>query len=374
MKQEIIFVGLDVDDKAFHIGIVNSGTGEIHELVSRPTASSFHQKMKAWRGPKYKVKVCYEASYIGFTLQRALMGLGWECEVISPNQIPREFGAKVKTDRLDALKLANYYSKGLLTAIYTPSEQQEAERDLLRGRRFIREQQSNLKRYILSLCRRAGIEYRKDIDDPGAHYWTAKHHQWLRGAIGKATQSTWVTMLSTLLVSLRHTEEQIEFLDMEIEKISQTSRYKKANEALSCFRGLSTLSSMTLLTELGTVKRFAHPRQMTSFAGMDIREYSSGGKERKSGITKMGNVHLRRALVESCQSSWQRPAISGQLKRRRAVARDPSMIAIADRCMKRLHSRAHHLMQRGKHKNKVKVACARELLGFVWESLRAANY
>jgi len=373
MDKRVVFVGLDVDSKAIHGSVFDPGTGEISEFSSRPTKAALVAKLKTFRSKQTTLRLCYEASYFGFSLQRELKAAGFDCSVISPNHIPIKYGAKVKTDRLDATKLATYFAKGLLTEVYLPSVEEEANRDLLRARRFVKEQSSSLKRYIISVCKRAGLDFRKETESPSAHYWSARHRQWLMGAVGKLQAQVWVMTLKNLLASLDHFENQIRCFDEQIEELAKTKRYEKGHQALICYRGIDTLVAMTLMTELCSAKRFSHPNKITSFAGMDIKEYSSGGKENKLGLTKMGNPHIRRAIIESCQYAWSVPKLSKPLQRRR-VGTPPELIEISTRCMQRLYKKSNRLLHRGKNKNKVKVACARETLGFVWESLNAVGF
>jgi transposase len=126
---------------------------------------------------------------------------------------------------------------------------------------------------------------------------------------------------------------------------------------------------MTINLEIGDISRFDHPSPLTSFSGMDISEYSSGGKERKYHITKMGNRRLRTAVIEAAQFAIRSPRVSQDLRNRRKDAPYKS-IETADRCMNRLYKKANRLKYRGKETNKIKVACAREMLGFIWESLK----
>jgi transposase len=373
MEREVLFIGLDVDSKAFHGAVFDPRDGEVIEFSCKPTASALIQKLKRHRQKNIGIRICYEASYFGFALQRELHKAGFECAVISPNHIPVQYGSKVKTDRLDAIKLATYFAKGLLTEVFAPNEEQEGNRDLLRSRRFLMDQTSSLKRYIISICKRAGMDYRREECSSTAHYWSVRHRQWLRGAINKVSSTSWQTTLRGMLVTLDHFEGQIRFYDEEIKKLSETVNYKKGHQALICYRGIDTLVAMTLMTELISVKRFSHPNKITSFAGMDIKEYSSGGKEKKLGLTKMGNSHIRRVIIESCQYAWSAPKISKPLARRRQGV-PQNLVEIATRCMNRLNKKSTRLIQKGKHKNKVKVACARETLGFVWESLNAVGF
>lgn len=375
MNKKIMYVGVDVDDKAFHIGFLALDTGEFNASSCRPSLGLLIEKLKVYSAQGYTLKICYEACHIGFTLQRDLSEKGFECVVISSSDIPRTSGPQVKTDRIDAQKLAQYYASGLLNPIFVPSAEQESERDLVRSRGFLKGQASNVKRFILSTCRKANLDYRKaEGQSDKSVYWTMNHRLWLTTNINKLKEPAWRFNLTSLLASLKQIEEQIAFYDEEIQTLSGTSRYEKAVHALTCFRGFENLSAMTVLTEMVTAKRFKHPKQLTSFMGMDITEYSSGGKERKGGITKMGNTHLRRTLIESCQYASCRVQISTRLKARRNKAPSQKCLEIADRCMRRLHKRSHHLHSTGKHNNKIKVACAREMMGFVWETLNVVGF
>lgn len=179
------------------------------------------------------------------------------------------------------------------------------------------------------------------------------------------------TNFELLLHQYEKLNEVIAQYDREIEKLSETDKYKRKKDVLSCFRGVSTLTAMTFITEIGDVRRFKHPKQLTSYCGLDISEYSSGGKEKKFGITKMGNRQIRTAAIESCQRADRTFVISKRLKAHRK-GQDIKFIEIADRCANRLKKKSSNLLNAGKERNKVKVACARELLGFVWEALQVA--
>jgi len=176
--------------------------------------------------------------------------------------------------------------------------------------------------------------------------------------------------LSLLLHQVENLQEQVKTYDRQIEKISQQAVYARRVQALGCFRGIGILSAMRLISEIGDAQRFDHPRRLTSYAGMDLKESSSGGKQRRFQMTKMGNRHIRTTVIESCQGVLNAPQLSRALKQRRREA-EPEMVRLADRAMKRLYKKGQHLWHANKAKNKIKTACARELLSFVWESLRA---
>jgi transposase len=178
--------------------------------------------------------------------------------------------------------------------------------------------------------------------------------------------------LVTLLNQLNHLRSQVESYNSEIERYSQDPFYRRQVKALCAYRGISTLTAMTFITEIGDVRRFSHPKKLSSYAGLDIAEYSSGGREKKFGITKMGNRRIRTAAVEAVQRVYLKPHISKRLRSLREGV--PTQFTdIADRCMNRLYKKSRNLFATGKPRNKVKVACARELLCFVWETLTAVE-
>jgi transposase len=362
----ILHVGLDVDDKMFHGGAISLETGEVLEFRSKPTLGALLKKLKKLQANGYELKICYEATYLGYNLCRDLREQLFSCEIVAPSLIPEMASARVKTDRLDANKLAEYYAKGLLTPIYIPDKKDEQVRDLVRARGFLVDQRKSLKRHILSTCRRYRLDYKRERK--ARNYWTATHIDWLADSVDKLEEVT-KTMFDVLLYQLERMNEAIAEYDRAIEKISEQKRYKAKKDALICFRGIGTLSAMTLITEIGDIRRFSHPAKLTSYVGLDIREYTTGGKEKKYGITKMGNRRIRTVAIESCQrlTSSSRPNKRLRLARQ---GQEVKIIDVADRCMARLSKKSSRMHYAGKHPNKIKVACAREMLGFIWEALR----
>ncbi len=367
MSQKIAFVGLDVDDKAYHVCVVFKDTGEMVEFKTLAAAEDLVKKFKKIQEQGYEIRCCYEAGFLGFSLFRSLRLKGIFCEVIAPSLIPEIRGGKVKTDRLDARKLATLYMSGLLTAVRVPEEEDEIHRDLVRSRNFLKEQEKCVKQHIVSLCKRQGHDYRKSENK--VEYWTQVHLEWLQRLAYRTPQALYALNLGWLLRQLEQTQQMIQQYDQEIFRLAATDKYGPRVKALVCFRGIDVRSAMNLICEIGDVKRFSHPNQLTSFAGLDIIEYSSGGKERKYKITKQGNSQIRTSIVEASQFALMPPRISKGLAKRRADA-SPKIIDIADRCMNRLYKKSSRLLYAGKHRNKVKVAAAREMLGFVWEALK----
>lgn len=366
MERSVLHVGLDVDDKMFHGGTIDWETGEIFEFRTKPTLGALLKKLEKLQEKGFELKVCYEATYIGYGLCRDLRKKSIFCEILAPSLIPAKPGSRVKTDRLDAMKLAEYYAKGLLTPIHIPDEADEQVRDLVRARGFLVEKRKDLKKHILSTCRRHGLNYKEKHGRK--NYWTGIHIDWLTCKINKM-EGPLRKIFEVLLYQMDKLNEGIDEYDREIERISEQKRYKKEKDALVCFRGIGTLSAMTLITEIGDIRRFSHPKKLTSYAGLDVIEYSSGGKERKYGITKMGNKRIRTTMVESCQNVSNASRLSKRLRKARK-GQDVKVIDVADRCMARLKKKASRMHYAGKHVNKIKVACAREFLCFVWEVLQ----
>ena len=201
-------------------------------------------------------------------------------------------------------------------------------------------------------------------------HWTKIHYFWLVRTIDGLSGSLKVN-LELLLRQLKALNEVLTDYGQQIEVLASSPRYQPAVHSLTCYKGIKNIFALTMITEIGDIKRFSHPRKLVSWIGMDIREYSSGGKHNRFGITKHGNRYLRTAFVEANQRGYRTARIGKDVKaRRKDIA--PELINIADRCLRRLNKKGNRLLLAGKHPNKVKVACAREMVGFVWESLNKA--
>ena len=363
MKQNIIHIGLDVDDTQYHGSAFNKDTGEVIDFKSRPTLKGLLQQLdrmsRHFRG--CKIKLCYEASYIGYCLQRDLVSNGIHCDIVSPSSIPSPRGKAIKTDRIDAGYLAQFYANDLLTIVQPPDEEQEQDRDLLRSRQKVMQQRNQLQ----AVLRRSGLHYKAETGNKS--HWTKYHYCWLERTIDGLSGSLKVN-LELLLRQLKALNEVLTDYGQQIEELANTPRYQSAVQSLTCYKGIKNIFALTIITEIGDIKRFSQPRKLVSWIGMDIREYSSGGKHNRFGITKHGNRYLRTAIIEAHQRGYRTARIGKDVKaRRKDIA--PELINIADRCLRRLNKKGNRLLLAGKRPNKVKVACAREMVGFVWESL-----
>lgn len=372
MKKSLTYIAIDVDDTAYHFSVLNTETGEVLSHKCRPTANHFIKKLKQVTDSSKTLKICYESTYLGFSLCRNLRSKGFDCEVIASSLIPEYSGKRIKTDRIDSEKLVLFYSQGLLTQVNLPDEREENIRDLIRSRNFLVKETKSIKIHILAICRRSDWNYKQESELNSPTYWTQIHNQWLVRKINSCDSPELKFNLRHLLTTLEHHKNQISNYDMEIERISETKEYVDKARALKSFRGIRTNTAMTLITEIGDINRFSHPAKLTSYCGMDISEYSSGGKERKAGITKLGNSFIRTSVVEACQTATKTPHISRRLTIER-VGQAPEITAIADRCMERLYKKGNNLKYKNKAPNKIKIACGREMLGFIWEALRTVS-
>jgi transposase len=361
---KMIWVGLDVHKNSTTAAILEDDArdGEVLRL-----SADLNELRKLFRrlGARATVKACYEASAVGFVVHRVLSRDGFSCQVIAPSLIPTRPGDRRKTDRRDALALARLYRSGHLTPVQVPDEEQEAVRALVRTRFAILLQAKKCKQRIHSQLLRQGLVFRD-----GKSYWTKTHRVWL-AQVRRQAQGAVATVLQTELELLEYLETQIRSLDAEIERHAQRPPYQSVVEALECLRGVKTLTAMTLATEIGDIQRFRSPRALMAWVGLVPSENSSGDRERRGPITKTGNAHLRRVLVEAGHNHRVKAGSNLILERRRQ-GQAPQIVGIAVKAQHRLSKRYWHLALK-KHHNVAVVAVARELCGFIWAIMRAAT-
>jgi transposase len=309
-----------------------------------------------------EVRCCYEAGVCGFALKRQLEAAApLVCEVIAPSLIPAKPGDKVKTDRRDAKKLLHLFEAGLLTEVCPPNEQEEAVRDLCRCRDDLRQDLLRARHRLSKFLLRRAFVYKDGRN------WTQKHHEWLRGV--RLADGNEQVVLNDYLLAVEQLRERMKSIVAEIERVAQEPQYCEVVGALRCFRGIDTITAMTVVAELHRFGRFPSPRDLMSYLGLTPREHSSGDKQQRGGITKAGNSHVRRVLVEAAHHYRHRPGVGVNLRKRRQ-GQPSEIIKIADKAQHRLNRRYRLLTARGKHKNKVTIAIARELAGFVWAALQ----
>lgn len=359
MDQATQFVGIDLHQDSVTVAVLperGDACRRIDEMVNEPARLRRYFERIAKEGP---VRACYEASGCGFVLQRAMASWGMECEVIAPSQIPRRSGDRVKTDRRDAEKLARLYRAGELVAVRVPSPAEERVRSLVRCRGALTREILSSRHYVLKLLQARGQRLRD------AKNWTQAFWTWLRSL---ELEDEDALTLGLYVELLEHKLALRQRVDTRLEQIAEQPAWKEPVARLRCLRGIDTLSALTLATEIGDARRFASPRQLMAWIGLNVSERSSGGSERRGGITKAGNVHCRRVLVEAAWHYRHPPRLGKQLTERQDG--QPEAVRLhAMRAQRRLYRRFQALEPR-MHSSKAVTAVARELTGFVWALLR----
>jgi transposase len=339
----IIWVGLDVHKSSTTVAIL--GDGSENDVQITRLGADLNELRKLLRGLAQRgtVRACYEASGAGFVVHRVLEHDGFSCSVIAPSLIPARPGDRLKTDKRDAVKLATLYRAGLLTPVHVPTQDQEAIRDLVRTRQSRMKMVKAVKQRIHGMLLRQGLHF------SGKSYWTKGHRAWL-ARTRQTLEGVAAQLLGDEIEFLEYLETQIRALDDQIETIAQRPPYREPVEALTCLRGVRTLTAMTILTELGDWRRFASPRALMAWTGLVPSEHSTGDRERRGGITKSGNAYLRRVLIEAAHNHRTRAGSTLILERRRA-GKPPGIIATAVKAQHRLSRRYWKLMLR-KHRNR----------------------
>lgn len=362
MEKITTHVGVDVHAERIVIAALTGQTreAEVWDIPNDPKVirRTFQRLTEA----AYEMRCCYEAGPCGFELHRQLTGMGITCEVVAPSLIPVRSGDRVKTDRRDAAKLARLYRAGELTTITVPSAEQEAVRDLVRARDDVRKDLTAARHRLGKFLIRHGRLYST------GEKWTQRFWVWASKLVFERDSER--LTFEHYVSQVQHLVARRAELNREIERIARTEPYATAVGKLSCLRGISTLSALALVAEIGDFRRFKSPRQLMAFVGLVPREYSSGGKEKRGGITKTGNGHVRRLLVEAAWSYRHRAAF-GERIREALKGQPPSVAEYARKAQLRLHRRYTRLVSRGKKTQVAVTAVARELCAFTWGIMTA---
>jgi transposase len=362
MTKGITYVGLDVHKASISVALLATGAIKAvqWELPNEP--SEVRKLVRKLRREGGEELLCaYEAGPCGYGLQRQLQGQGVSCQVVAPSLIPRKAGDRIKTDRRDARKLAELLRAGLLTEVRPPSEAEEALRDLCRCRDDARTDLLRARHRLSKMLLRRDLRY------PGGRPWTRQHREWLWSL--RLEHAAERAVLEDYLLAVDQIRARLAELEAQVVSLADQEPYRERVGWLRCFRGIDTVSAMILLAELHGFERFASPRRLMAYLGLVPSESSSGASVHRGGITKTGNRHLRRLLVEAAHHYRHRPGVGVALRRRRA-GQPAAVIALADRAQQRLHRRYSRLvLGRGQPVAKAVVACARELTGFLWAVL-----
>ncbi len=356
------YVGMDVHKQSIVVAVLGARGREFVEWRLSNDGSSVQRLVRRLRKQcSGSVICCYEAGPFGYGLQRQLEKEGVRCLVVAPSLIPRKPGDRIKTDRRDARTLAEHLRAGTLTPVHPPSEEQEAARELCRAREDVLEELQRQRQRIQQMLLRRGIRC------PSGKAWGARHRTWLWNQqwSWESEQAVW----EDLMLHLEQLESRLKSFSAKLETLAATDPYQQTVGWLRCFHGVDTLSAMTLLTELYSFGRFGSPRQLMAYLGLVPSEHSSGESTRRGSITKAGNRHVRRILIQAAHHYRHRPRVGAALRKRREN-QPPAVIALTERAHERLHRRyLRLLLGRNKPAQKVVTALARELAGFVWAVL-----
>jgi len=356
------YIGLDVHKETIVVAVARAGREAPEsrsEIANKPKTVA---KLVERLNQEFEGEVllfCYEAGPCGYGLYRQLLGLGHDCQVVAPSLIPKKPGDRIKTDRRDARKLAQALRSGDLTAVWVPDEEQEAMRDLTRARSDMKSQERKARQQLNAFLLRHGQPWPSNRTR-----WTKTHYNWLESI--KFAHDWQQVVLQEYIDAVKAASQRVADITAQMERVLPQWSMAPVVDSLVALRGIDKLAAMVLLAELGDISRFDSPKQLMAFLGLVPSEHSSGGRRRQGAITKTGNSHARRMLVESAWSYRFQARQTMHLKRKAKNASDEAK-AIAWKAQKRLCGRYRTLLQAGKNTKQTTVAIARELAGFIWD-------
>jgi transposase len=358
--KKVRFLGLDVHAETIAVAVAEPD-GEVRSLGTIPNREESVRKLVKKLGPPELLRACYEAGPTGYVLYWQLTSLGVTCEVVAPTLVPVKPGDRVKTDRRDARKLAQSYRAGDLTPVWVPDEAHEALRDLVRAREAAKQDQlrarHRLSKFLLRHGRRA---------PSGVKPWTLRYMDWVRQQVEFEQPAQEYTRLD-YLHEVEHANDRVGRLEAAIREAVKLvpAAMREVIQALQALRGIAQISAVTIVSELGQISRFGGARELMGYSGAVASEDSSGPRVQRGAITKTGNAHLRRVVIEAAWAYRHRPAVGAILRKRQEGLRE-EVKEIAWKAQHRLHKRYRSLAARGKSPQKIVTALGRELLGFIW--------
>jgi transposase len=359
MKEFSKYVGLDTHKETIAVAVAEAGGGKARYYGEIPNTPQAVGKLAKKLSPDGEVvSFCYEAGPCGYGIYRQLRGLGHECEVVAPSLIPSKPGDRVKTDRRDGESLARLHRAGELTGVWVPDEEQEAIRDLTRCREDMKAMERRARQRLNAFLLRHGKDY-----GAGKSKWTQSHFRWLERV--KFDLPVQQIVFEEYVDGVKEARRRVAGLEQEMRKAMTGWPLAPLVEALMALRGVRLITAMTVIAELGDISRFDSPRQLMAYLGLVPSEHSSGKIRRRGGITKTGNGHVRRVLVEAAWCYRFQARKTAHLQRRAEKA-SAAVQAITWKAQKRLCGRYRHLTSAGKLKVQVCTAIARELVGFIW--------
>lgn len=355
------FVGLDVHKDTICLAVASGGPLEqVRDVVTLPHDVSGLVKCLLRLAPADKLRVAYEAGPTGFGLCRELSKRGIHCIVVAPNRVPIRPGPRLKTDKRDARNLAHQLRMGALVPIALPDVEQEAVRDLLRAREDLLMHRRRARQQLAGFLLRLGARYEDKTT------WTEKYLQWVASVpLGAPAQ---ILARDHYLAHVRRLDREIEEITEQVESVavSLTGLPGGLYHSYQALRGAKSIVAATLVAELGDLQRFSSPSKLMAYLGMVPRVHASGERVWRGSITKAGNPHVRRVLVEAAWAGRLRPSNESKHLKKRQEGLSETVIDIGWRAQKRLYKRYTSMRARMKPQNVIIVAMARELVGFIW--------
>lgn len=353
------FIGMDVHKNSITIAICDADRREqprIYGAIDNDlnALDKFCRKMVSTAS---RLHFVYEAGPCGYGIYRHLTRNGFDCMVAAPSMIPKKSGDRIKNDRRDAKMLARLHRAGELSAVYVPDQQDEAMRDLTRAREDAVIATGKAKQRLKAFLLRNRIVY------TGRSRWSKAFFNWLSDvAMPHRAQQI---VLQEYIDAVHENLKRVERLTDQIRMLASAWRFAPVVSALQAARGVSLIVAATLLAEMGDLSRFANPCQLMAHLGLVPSEYSSGDSIKKGGITKTGNSHARKVLIEAAWS-YRMPARVSRLLLKRQHELPDEVRQIAWKAQLRLCARFRKLLAGGKSKQVAVTAVARELSAFLW--------
>lgn len=359
MKKNIIFVGLDVHKDSIDVALADADHTKDVRFYGTigGDLESLHKVVRKLQSTGVELRFVYEAGPCGYDIYRSLTKHGFGCIVVAPSMIPRKTGDRIKNDRRDALNLARLHRAGELTAVYVPTEEDEAMRDLSRAREDAVKALRVARQVLLAFLLRHGYRY------SGKSHWTKAHKNWIADI--KMPHRAQQITLHEYVHAAQEQLERVERLTLQIQELLSQWSQAPVVTALQTLRGVSLIVAVTTVAELGDLTRFKSAKQLMAYLGLVPSEHSSGGTIRRGGITKTGNGHVRRALTEASHA-YRHPARESRVLLARLEGLPPEVRQISWKAQVRLCGRFRKLFGYGKNKKTVVIAIARELSAFMW--------
>ena len=364
-NDSIIFIGLDTHKSFIQVAVLQGHRGaqpqHLGRIKSNKSALVKLALQLQSKYPKATLHFVYEAGPCGYWTYRLLTSIGHCCYVVAPSLIPKKPGDRVKTDKRDAAKLAKLFKAEELTPIYVPEAEDEAIRDLSRARetamKDLKDAKFQLKGFLL----------RNNVQATVNDNWSKKHLRWLTDLI--LPHYSQQIVLQEMIMTISERIQRLQRLDNELLHQVKNWRYYPVVKAIQAMRGVRLLVALGTIAELGDLRRFDHPRKLMAYLGLVPTESSSGGKTRRGSLTKCGNSRARRLLVEGAHTYKHKANISVELQLRQEGL-PKEIVDIAWQAQQRLCRRYQRLLQKGKHRNVVVVAIAREMIAYIWAIAR----